>query len=261
MIVIPDIHGRDFWKNVVKERKPREVIVFLGDYLDPYPQEWKDASDPELEWPEHKDAFDLWGHTWNNFNEIIEYKKKNPKTTILLLGNHDMHYVYNTGNGSRYDHFHARQIENKFLENKELFQLAYEKKIGKKRFIFSHAGIHKLWIKDWFGDVVTNKNVVDYLNNLYAIDSPDLQRALDQCSAYRGGWESCGSVLWSDIMEWAKAEKSDYGDVQVFGHTQLKGEPVNLKDTFYDLDVRRGFRIDKDGNVCELNGKIIPKSK
>ena len=33
ILLIPDIHGRDFWK---KAKDFEGEIVFLGDYLDPY---------------------------------------------------------------------------------------------------------------------------------------------------------------------------------------------------------------------------------
>ena len=39
MIVIPDIHGRAFWRRAAMETAGKEHIVFLGDYLDPYPSE------------------------------------------------------------------------------------------------------------------------------------------------------------------------------------------------------------------------------
>jgi len=38
MILVPDIHGRDFWKKI-REKATEEKIIFLGDYIDPYPQE------------------------------------------------------------------------------------------------------------------------------------------------------------------------------------------------------------------------------
>ena len=38
MIIIPDIHGRSFWKDAVKGRE-NEKIIFLGDYTDPYSYE------------------------------------------------------------------------------------------------------------------------------------------------------------------------------------------------------------------------------
>ena len=39
MIVIPDVHGRTFWRQAVNEYLGKEHILFLGDYLDPYTYE------------------------------------------------------------------------------------------------------------------------------------------------------------------------------------------------------------------------------
>ena len=38
IIVIPDIHGRQFWRRAV-ELYPDADTIFLGDYHDPYPAE------------------------------------------------------------------------------------------------------------------------------------------------------------------------------------------------------------------------------
>lgn len=38
-LIIPDVHGRTFWKKSVYdylENHPEVKIIFLGDYLDPY---------------------------------------------------------------------------------------------------------------------------------------------------------------------------------------------------------------------------------
>lgn len=39
MIIIPDIHGRQFWRHIAQEYAGKEHIVFLGDFLDPYRDE------------------------------------------------------------------------------------------------------------------------------------------------------------------------------------------------------------------------------
>ena len=40
ILVIPDVHGRTFWKEPVgKYINVVDRVVFLGDYLDPYPTE------------------------------------------------------------------------------------------------------------------------------------------------------------------------------------------------------------------------------
>ena len=72
MLVIPDVHGRKFWKDVVTQYENNvDKIIFLGDYLDPYPDEGITR----------KDAI-------NNFEEIIDYKVNNKDKFVLLLGNH-----------------------------------------------------------------------------------------------------------------------------------------------------------------------------
>ena len=38
ILVIPDVHGRSFWKNAVAQNTDIPII-FLGDYLDPYAHE------------------------------------------------------------------------------------------------------------------------------------------------------------------------------------------------------------------------------
>ena len=38
ILIIPDVHGRQFWKKAVGSGD-YDKVVFLGDYLDPYPDE------------------------------------------------------------------------------------------------------------------------------------------------------------------------------------------------------------------------------
>lgn len=79
IITIPDIHGRTFWK-IVENDKSDSTIVFLGDYLDPYPHEKITFEDALV-----------------NFEEIIDFAKDR-KNVVLLVGNHDYHYYFRTGN-------------------------------------------------------------------------------------------------------------------------------------------------------------------
>ena len=75
IIIFPDIHGRKFWKDV--DIKDYDKAIFLGDYLDPYPQE------------EITDDMAL-----ANFKEIIKLNNRNPNKIVFLLGNHDLHYMF-----------------------------------------------------------------------------------------------------------------------------------------------------------------------
>ena len=50
ILLIPDVHGRQFWKQPVMEvlENTNAKIVFLGDYLDVYPQEFAEIYDFKL---------------------------------------------------------------------------------------------------------------------------------------------------------------------------------------------------------------------
>jgi len=80
IVIIPDVHGRAFWKEAV-ERFLAERFIFLGDYLDPY---YFDVIYHEIT-PES---------TIENFQEILSFKKANPNRVTLLLVNHDCGYLY-----------------------------------------------------------------------------------------------------------------------------------------------------------------------
>ena len=75
MLIIPDVHGRDFWRSACEDINAYDHVVFLGDYLDPYQQEGIDIDDAE-----------------QGLRDIIELKKNNLEKVTLLLGNHDLHY-------------------------------------------------------------------------------------------------------------------------------------------------------------------------
>lgn len=58
VIIVPDVHGRTFWRLAKEKVDEVDKIVFLGDYLDPYPAEGITTEDAIKE-----------------FEEIIEFKK------------------------------------------------------------------------------------------------------------------------------------------------------------------------------------------
>ena len=242
MIVIPDIHGRTFWKDAVKGRE-NEKIIFLGDFLDPYPDE--NIS--------YEDAVE-------NFKEIIEFKKQHDGNVIILFGNHDGHYsLSGFEDASRYcrNRELAKEIKEIYKDNMPLFKLVHEETINGKRFIFSHSGIHKLWLDDVYGiefwDEVT---AVEQLNKYFQEAGYRFVQALNDVSYYRGGWESYGSIVWADVREFDLFKKPCIGDYMVFGHTQLM-KPV-VTEYAACLDCRRGFLINELGKICEIDGAEVP---
>jgi hypothetical protein len=259
MIVIPDVHGRIFWKQAVEAARPDEKIVFLGDYLDPYMYEFDE--NPDLI-PLNESYEKIRDHVMNNFKEIIELKKQNPDRVVLLLGNHDCTYAISTGIcDCRRDRFNQKEYEKLFDENKNLFTLVHFERVNDREYIFSHAGYHREYAVSLFGEDVED-NPLKACNELlyhWKEETYGVLDSLGRCSFYRGGYGKTGSIVWADVREWATAETVEYNAYQVFGHTQLNENPIITED-FACLDCRRGFRFE-DGKFYELTGEELPVKK
>ncbi len=232
LIIIPDVHGRSFWRDAVK-RNPGAEFIFLGDYLDPYPDEG--YTDEEA---------------FKGLEDIISFKKENPDRVTLIWGNHDLHYLYPEMMGSRFDIDNAVRNAHKFWDNQELFKMAYEVKAGGKRFLFSHAGICRGWVSTNFPRLEDEDITAELMNDL--VGHQEFMSALGDISFDRGGDKPCGSMVWADLRDHLKEDNNIPGMIQVFGHTQME-VPVNYQDKFYCLDCRQAFCLDlEDGQIYEL---------
>ena len=122
LIIIPDVHGLPFWESP-SETYRQANFVFLGDYLDPYPEDMvKD-----------REAFD-------GLVDIVDFKRKNTDRVTLLLGNHDLHYLSDVlSRGSRFDEENEERNRRFFNQNRDCFQIAYETLIKGRRYLFTHA--------------------------------------------------------------------------------------------------------------------------
>lgn len=232
VIVIPDVHGRTFWKEAVKGKEDQQII-FLGDYVDPYPHEQIDDT-----------------QALENFKEILEFKKNHPDNVILLIGNHDCSYMYSPSVcNCRYSLKHWKELQDLFRDNKHLFQMAYECEVNDKVYEFSHAGISDQWIErvSQYGDAmkVDIESNVEYINRLYNDHQDVLVEFLKDCSWYRGGSYTSGSCVWSDVREWVrKYEKNTSKNIQVFGHTQLEKDPYIIPNKILCLDCRKEYILE-----------------
>lgn len=243
-LIIGDVHGRDFWKEPVKEtleKYPEAKIIFLGDFLDCYP----------FEWEKH---FDYEAHAFENFKEIIELKKANPDRITLLLGNHDCTYAISTDIcDCRRDRARYKEIEQIFEENRSLFRLIEDVKINGKTFIFSHAGISKKFIESAIGnsDAMTIEDIKNIYNEAWIEDKYEILNTLGEVDFYRGGWSSFASFVWSDIRTWGDLKEDDTYGYNVVGHTYCDS-PIAL-DTIVDLDCRQAFYLDSEGKLRHYN--------
>lgn len=212
ILVLPDIHSRSFWKEAVD--KWTGQIIFLGDYIDPYSFEWPDELPNSV----------------NSLLEILDFKDCNQERVTLLLGNHDFHYLFKGYNGSRLDFINWDTLHQIYNEDKEFFQVA--KQIDDT--LFTHAGVSKDWLKRH--DLKLPEADADvYLNEIYKA-SPEI---FWEMSWERGGIDKTGSPIWHDVREF----DVDETHFQVFGHTQLKDNPIKV-DNWACIDVRRPFIID-----------------
>ena len=237
MIIIPDIHGRSFWKDAVKNNEDQEII-FLGDYVDPYTYEGTMPLEGLIA-----------------LEEVIEFKKAHPNNVTLLLGNHDLTYLSESIGANRHDYTNHNQIKKLLTENINLFQIAYEKNINNKLFIFSHAGIIREWLNNnemTLGSIRPGHEV-ETLNRLFK--EGKLYQALSDVSMYRGGISDTSSCVWADLQEFNDHlinDTSRCSDIyQIFAHTQLASTPF-IDKYFACLDCRKAFILDDEGNISEL---------
>ena len=218
ILINPDIHGRVFWKYSIEHKDEFDKIIFLGDYLDAY-------------------SPDLLINEKDNFKEIIQFKKDNLDKVILLLGNHDCHYINSKIlHSSRYNLFKANVYHKLFNDNLDLFQLIYIY----DKYLFSHAGVYQKWMD-------LNKLT---LKDLLDCDLDKLSKSLNWIDYFRGGFYDVGSCIWADIRD-SGTEKLLKGYYHIFGHTQLK---FNLSTSELScLDCRVPFSLDSEtGHVNKL---------
>ena len=190
-IIIGDVHGSTYWKEIIKEQ-PNCRYIFLGDYLDPYEK----IGDKAL---------------IKNLQDIIRFKKTHPDEVILLLGNHDLHYfVEESALSTRFNYALAPEISEIFRENYHLFKFAHQEDTC----LFTHAGvIHSWFVEDFKGDLT--KNIADQLNN----PTPEQLKPLFQCGFYRGGEVNKeGGIFWADIHELREPLQ---GYTQIVGHNRV----------------------------------------
>jgi len=221
ILIVPDIHGRNFWEPALDFDGK---VVFLGDYTDPYVYEGFTCED-----------------SLQVMKKVIEFKKSFPDRITLLVGNHELHYYDKKFECGRFsDEYYERFHELLTGDDANLFQLC--RQIDK--YLFIHAGIVKEWYKLHVEEMQKlGDTLEDRLNNLFRCN-PD---AFYEASFYRGGWSEAGSPLWADIHELIEEkEHFDSDIIQIIGHTQLRSEEPIKGDNFYLLDNRKLYLLADD---------------
>lgn len=221
--VIGDIHGRSNWQKIDLEQYDK--VVFMGDYFDPY-------------------AYNIsYDDRWDNFQKILELKKKDPFKVILLFGNHDFHYLPNIREKySRYDNtmaldpkFRVGETFEKLLHD-DVLLLGYT--VPGTRLFFSHATISI----PWYNRFILGKTKSE-IEEAPVLAVPDLEEARVRLEVVMNripiesyaftdaywdvyGYDPSNSPLWWRCMnqygDGLQVENILKGLIQVNGHTQMR---------------------------------------
>ncbi len=241
VIIVPDIHGRDFWKSVLKNKT--DTIVFLGDYSDPYPDE-RINDDQALE----------------ELHDIVDFKERNKSRVILLLGNHDASKINNRiFYPCRESKHHVKEYQKYFRDKRNLFQIAYETKQNDVKYLFTHAGATQGWLDR--SNIKTKYKSVATTLNLIWDRQLDSVTSLGDISRHRGGHAPYGSPLWADWSEHFNysglPKESLEGYYQIFAHTRLK-QDISIDKLVTDywamLDCQKVFVLENN-KISEYNGR------
>lgn len=236
-LILGDLHGH--WKNfldIYKKENPDEVIC-LGDYVDSF-----DVSHAEQEYVV-KELFKLKDkHEFNHEGKFI-----------LLIGNHDFHYLYGYPQLEKYSGFSwstfrwANSFFNNALNEKKIQTIFVD---YKNKIIYSHAGISNTWINDWglelydINDQMNPKETLDCFRFSYTDYDPYGD------SKYNGPLWIRPNSLINDMYH----DKDDEVWTQIVGHTETKEIKIYNDNKLYLCDtINSGKYI-----IQELNdNKII----
>ena len=229
-IIIPDVHGRSFWRSAVLGHE-EDRIIFLGDYVDPY--DWEGI---------------LPGDAYEELLDIIAFKKEHPDNVVLLLGNHDLGYLDKDICTCRMDQVREKQIGDMLRENLDLFDIVHVEDVEWGKVLFSHAGISERWVRNnrWLFKEKPFDPLI--LNEMFhhADEQKNLFIALSHVSWYRGGTDAVGSPVWADVQEFEDGERFIDGYLHIFGHTLHDGGPICIRERGICLDCAQAFHLTPD---------------
>lgn len=216
ILIVPDVHGRSFWHRAEELVNDVDKIIFLGDYLDPYGYEGI--------------TFDM---ALEEFEKILEFKDKYNDKVVLLIGNHDCHYISTSFmDCSRLNYLKRQDIHELYMKHIDKFNLVWEY----DKWLFSHAGVHQEWME-------LCQFTIDDLKDFKTFREENFP-SLACLSFYRGGWNAVGSCVWADLRESLKHELLPEFH-HIVGHTQLEANPYRDKNITC-VDVRRCFILDTE---------------
>lgn len=193
IVAIGDIHGRDTWEEIVSRNGQADQIVFVGDYFDSFKISIQDQMD--------------------NFRQILDYKRRHKDKVILLMGNHDFHYIHP---GERYSGYndtltYVAGFEIDAAIRDGLLQICHQE----NGFLFTHAGVTKTWLRGIGVEPDVPKDLAKILNEEF-VDNPGAF-CFDQRDTSYCGNDKRQSPIW--VRPECLVQDALDGYVQIIGHT------------------------------------------
>jgi calcineurin-like phosphoesterase family protein len=217
ILTIGDVHGRDHWKEIVEQ--DFDKVIFIGDYFD----SWSIPFDKQFQ----------------NFQDIVEFKKNNVDKVVLLFGNHDYHYMaYTDDRYSGYQTEHAPLINAVLAE--ALSHGYMQMCTVDDGFLFTHAGVTNTWAK-WAN--INLDNLEGSINKCFLF-TPQMFKFMD----YQGA-DGSGDNIWQSPI-WVRPD-SLYADM-IDGYIQVVGHSTQSA-----IEVGSVILIDVPGQYLEINNKEI----
>lgn len=234
-IAIGDTHGRKSWKEIVKQNPDADRIIFIGDYFD---------------------SFDITSQQqFDNFLEICEFKNTSEKEVIMLIGNHDYHYM--NGINEHYSGYQPamRQVFEIALEqNKNLLQVCF---IDENEYVYSHAGLTESWL--YLNGIGSTSifSIVDIVNDLF-------KHKPNNFAFYPGDRSGYGDHIMQPPL-WVRPNslyRDGIKNLQIVGHTKVNRiEPLkSARQGFYIIDTLENNNPELKQYLIIDNGKIEIKS-
>lgn len=213
-IFLGDIHGRDIWKDIVAQEKP-DRVVFIGDYFD---------------------SFDIHGPKQiENFKDIIAFKESGQCEVIMMIGNHDIHYLQ--GFPSHYSGFQSKYaliIRHLLSQNMNHLQMAYQL----DEYLCSHAGVSVEWLANLEIKEIDVTKIAETVNDLFKEDP----KFFDHNGTNPYGDNTYQTPVWIRPVSLMQVNQTSLAPhvIQVVGHTAVK---IEIMDT--EVTGGRYFFIDK----------------
>lgn len=211
-LIIGDLHGNGLIRDIYEYENPDEVII-LGDYFDSF------TLSPLVQ--------------KLNFESLLklrdEHLSKNKGNFILILGNHDFHYLIDSmemysGYNDETAGYVSRLIED--LLYNSIIQISYIDKVN--RIIFSHAGVTNSWFNQ-------------YCKTLEDINKVNISslRFTNKDGDYFYGSSVWNSPIWVRPEGLMKDYYKDNNDIiwnQIFGHTHNEKIQRTYIEDEYDIE-------------------------